>query len=221
MKIALMFNPRGPLFLFIIHFHNKFCIFTKLHENITLMKKLLLTIAILIIPIWVLIAQGEISYRILIDDQQVPKEVRMNFRKHYPESIMSLWYTSHITYWYEDYAPGWYGEWYPTRRINVHKFERPAYYEVDFQIDGEPSRAIFSRYGLWIETRTKIKNLPEAVILSLEKSEYGDWLWSDHKERINIPGMPEPIYRLQVSNRKFSYVVRLNGSGEIIQVKYE
>ena len=185
------------------------------------MKKILVTTTILTIPLFVLMAQEQASYRILLDDQQVPKEVRMNFRKQYPESIMNLWYTSHITYWYEDYAPGWYGEWYPVRRIIVHKFEKPAYYEVDFQLDDERSRAIFSRYGQWIETRTKIKNLPEAVALGLEESEYDDWIWSDHKERIEGPGFPEPIYRLQVSNRKLSYLVRLNGSGEIVQVKYE
>jgi hypothetical protein len=60
------------------------------------MKKILSTITILTIPICVLMAQGQVSYRILLDDQQVPKEVRGNFRILYPESIMSLWYTSHM-----------------------------------------------------------------------------------------------------------------------------
>lgn len=183
-------------------------------------KKIIIT-AILFVSVWGLSAQQKATYRILLDDQQVPKVVRDSFNSRYPQTFMSLWYTSHITYWYEDYAQTWYSTWYPTRQTIVHKFEKPAYYEVDFNRNGEKSRAIFNRYGQWFETRTKINSLPDNAASSLRESEFGDWIWSDHKERIEVIGAQEPFYRLQVSNRKVFYILRLNESGEIIQVKYE
>jgi len=185
------------------------------------MKKFFFTLLLLFAPVWILMAQQAVSYRILLDDQQVPKLVRDSFKERYPKTFMSLWYTSHITYWYEDYAQTWYGVWYPERQTIVHKFEKPAYYEVEFDSGTEKSRAIFNRYGQWFETRTKLSNLPETVASSLRESEFSDWIWSEHKERIEALGAPEPFYRLQVSNRNVSYILRLSESGEIIQVKYE
>ena len=166
-------------------------------------------------------AQETRSYRIVLDDNQVPREVKAGFQARYPGVAFFIWYTSHITYWYEDYAPTWYGAWYPTRQVVVHRFEKPAYFEVDFKYENLSSRAIFNRYGQWLETRTKIPTLPEQVEEGLRNSEFGDWIRSEHKERIEILGNEGYIYRLQVSNRKQSYIIRLNEFGEIIQVKYE
>lgn len=185
-------------------------------------KKLLLVLAVVhVIGILPLIAQREVSYRIVLDDKEVPREVQAGFRTLYPQVPFFIWYTSHITYWYEDYAQTWYGAWYPVRQTVVHRFEKPAYYEVDFKLNNEASRAIFSRYGQWLETRTKIGSLPEEVFNGLKNSDFGDWNWSDHKERIEILGMPGSVYRLQVSNRENAFIIRLNESGEIIQVKYD
>jgi hypothetical protein len=188
---------------------------------ICVLKKTILTAAILLVAVWVLMAQQQVSYRVLIDEQQVPKVVQDSFKTRYPETFMDLWYTSHITYWYEDYSQTWYGAWYPSRQMLIHKFEKPAYYEVEFMRNGETSRAIFSRFGQWFETRTKISSLPETVASSLKESEFCDWIWSDHKERIEAIGAPGSFYRLQVSNQNHSYILRINDSGEIIQVKYE
>ena len=185
-------------------------------------QRQLISITILLfIPLYALMAQREVSYRMVLDDSQVPKEIRAAFRTKYPQTFFTIWYTSHITYWYEDYAQTWYGAWYPVRETVIHRFEKPAYYEVDFQQNNETSRAIFSRFGQWFETRTKISALPEEVALGLKETEFGDWIWSDHKERIEALGIPGYIYRLQVSNRKFTYIIRLNEYGEVIQVKYE
>ena len=168
-----------------------------------------------------LLAQREVSYRIVLDDREVPKEVMDGFKSKYPQVPFFIWYTSHITYWYEDYAQTWYGAWYPVRQTVVHRFEKPAYYEADFKQNNESSRAIFSRYGQWIETRTKIKSFPEEVSQGLKNSEFGEWNWSEHKERIEALGSPGSVYRLQVSNNEEAFLVRLNESGEIIQVKYD
>ena len=185
------------------------------------MKKLTLLSLLLIVMLFPVLAQKEVSYRQLVDDQYVPKEVKAAFKIQYQKVILSIWYSSHITYWYEDYSPGWYGNWYPSRQIVVHRLEKPAYYEVDFQLNGNPSRAIYNRYGQWFETRSRIKELPEKVALGLKQSEYGNWMWSEHKEQIFIPANKGEIYRLQVSNGRDKYVVRLNENGEIVQVKYE
>ncbi len=184
-------------------------------------RKSILMTALLFSVSFSLLAQREVSYRILLDDKQVPIEVLAAFNTRYPGTFMSLWYTSHITYWYEDYAQTWYGTWYPTRQTVFHTFEKPTHYEVDFQIQQEASRAIFSRYGQWFETRTKIRVLPDNVALGLKNSEFGDWLWSDHKEKIQTLGFEGYIYRLQVTNRRNTYIVRLNEQGEVVQIKYD
>lgn len=86
-------------------------------------QKSVFFIFILFIPLSAILAQREVSYRVVMDDQQVPKEVRLAFKAMYPDIFMSIWYTSHITYWYEDYAPVCYGSWYPVRQTVLHKFE--------------------------------------------------------------------------------------------------
>ena len=184
------------------------------------LRQFIILVILFFVPFSSVLAQQQVSYRVVQDDHAVPKEVRAAFKAHYPETFLSIWYTSHITYWYEDYAPSWYGSWYPVRQTVVYKFEKPAYYEVDFQINKEPSRAIYSRYGQWFETRTRIKELPEEVHIGLKESDFGDWMWSEHKERIEAMGVPGYIYRLQVTNRKNTYIIRLNEYGEVVQVKY-
>jgi hypothetical protein len=184
-------------------------------------KKFLFLVFLMTALLSELSAQQEVSYRIVLDDKQVPREVLAGFKAKYPDTYMSIWYTSHITYWYEDYAPSWYGTWYPVRQTVVHKFEKPAYYEVDFKLNNESSRAIFNRYGQWFETRTKINALPEEVASGLRESEFGEWKPSNHKERIEVAGSPDYVYRLQVTNRKLSYILRLNEAGEVVQIKYE
>ena len=126
---------------------------------------------LLAVPLCTLMAQREVSYRIVLDDHQVPKEEKAGFKALYPETFMSIWYTSHITYWYE--------------------------------------------------TRTRIKELPERVVNGLRDSEFGEWIWSDHKERIEAMGVPGYIYRLQVTDKRQSYIIRLNDFGEIVQIKYD
>lgn len=77
------------------------------HEIIQSLKKIIFIAGLLFVPVWVLVAQQTGSYRVLLDDQQVPKVVRDSFKSRYPQTFLSLWYTSHITYWYEDYAQTW------------------------------------------------------------------------------------------------------------------
>ena len=166
-------------------------------------------------------AQQGTTYRQPIEDNLVPKTVRTNFKSQYPQSLITMWYTSHITYWYEDYATGWYGGWYQDRPIVVYRFEFPSYYEVDFYRNNESSRAIYNRYGVWFETRVKITALPDSIAVALRNAGYGDWTWSQHKERIEAPGMDGYIYRLQITQGHDTQIIRLNKEGEIIQIRYD
>lgn len=92
----------------------------------------------------------------------------------------------------------------------VYTFEFPSYFEVDFIRNNESSRAIYNRYGNWFETRTKVKELPESIANALKEDGYGDWTWSELKEKIEAPGMIGSVYRLRVS-----------GEGETIQIRYD
>ncbi len=165
--------------------------------------------------------QNNKSSRQVIETNNVPQKVRTEFKTRYPGAFVKMWYVTNITYWYQDYGPSHYKGWYQQRTVVVYNFNEPANYEVEFLNDYENSRAIFNRYGVWFETRTKVVVLPELVEKALENSEYGNWMWSDYKERIEAPGMPGSVYRMQVSDRHLSQIIRINDTGKIVQIKTE
>jgi len=166
-------------------------------------------------------SQNEKSYRQMVDAVDVPQKVRAEFKKRYPDAFVKMWYVTNITYWYQDYGPSYYSNWYRHRTVVVYKFNEAANYEVEFNNDYEDSRAIFNRYGVWFETRTKVYHLPDDVKKSLEATEYATWLWSDYKERIDTPGMPGSVYRMQVSKSNRAEIIRISDDGKIVQVKSE
>jgi hypothetical protein len=166
-------------------------------------------------------SQNEKSYRQMVEAVDVPQKVRAEFKRRYPSSFVKMWYVTNITYWYQDYGPSYYSNWYKQRTVVVYKFNEAANYEVEFANDYEDSRAIFNRYGVWFETRTKVYHLPVEVKKSLEATEYAAWNWSDYKERIEAPGMPGSVYRLQVSKNQLSEIIRVSDDGKIVQVKSE
>nr|NQU94087.1 PepSY-like domain-containing protein [Bacteroidota bacterium] len=168
-----------------------------------------------------LFGQNTRNVRLPVETIDIPKKVRSEFKIRYPDAMVKMWYVTNITYWYQDYGPSYYNNWYQPRTVVVYKFNEPANYEVEFMNDYENSRAIFNRYGVWFETRTEVYQLPEEILSKLDKSEFGSWKWSDYKERIEAPGMPGSVYRMQVSNRQSSHVIRLNDDGKVIQIKTE
>lgn len=165
--------------------------------------------------------QNQRVYRQMIEIKDLPKEVRKEFAFRYPGSFVKMWYITSITYWYEDYGPAYYNNWYQPRTVVVYKFNQPQNYEVEFLNQGENSRAIYNRYGQWFETRTQVYNLPDKITTSLQNSEFADWKWSDYKERIEAPGMPGSVYRLNVSYKHFSHIIRITDNGKIVQIKTE
>jgi hypothetical protein len=168
----------------------------------------------------VVLAQKTVQYRQLAVEKAIPQIITATFKVTYPDALVYNWYITQIAYWYEDYSGGWYNGWYSPRPVIVYNYAEPAYYEVEFSNEpGEVSRAIYNRYGYWFETRTKLSGLPMNVVQSLKESKYADWNWSQHKERIEAPGMPGAVYRLKVSKGMRSVIVRFDDLGQLIQAK--
>jgi len=167
-----------------------------------------------------LFSQNTSLYRKPAGEKSIPKIVTATFQVKYPSAMVISWYTTHISYWYEDYSGSWYNGWYSPRQVVVYSYAEPAYYEVEFSNEpGEVSRAIFNRYGYWFETRTKLSGLPASIVQSLKESKFADWKWSQHKERIEAPGMPGSVYRLNVSKGLRSVIIRFDDMGQLIQAK--
>jgi hypothetical protein len=184
------------------------------------MKKTFLVIFTLLIT-HTFFGQGSKSYRQAVEMNEVPKNVRTEFKVRYPNAFVKMWYVTSVTYWYEDYGPSYYNGWYQPRTVVVYKFDQPANYEVEFYNNDENSRALYNRYGVWFETRTPMVKLPENVRQALLSSQFGSWKWSEYKERIEAPGMPGYVYRLQISKDYQSHIIRLSDQGKIVQIKTE
>ena len=184
------------------------------------MKKIFLLIAFIFICLS-FFGQKTTSYRQIIENEYVPKKVITEFQSRYPKAYVKMWFVTSITYWYEDYGPTYYNGWYKPRTVVVYSFDQAPNYEVEFMNNGEQSRAIFNRYGVWFETRTKVTALPDDVEDALLDSEYALWKWSDYKERIEAPGMPGSVYRLNVTQQHHSNILRLDEKGKIVQIKSE
>lgn len=165
--------------------------------------------------------QNSRNYRQVVETNEVPKQVRNEFRTRYPQAFLKMWYVTNVSYWYEDYGPSYYNGWYQPRQVVVYRFDQPSYYEVEFLHQDENARAIFNRYGVWFETRTQVYHLPEVVDKALKNSEYATWTLSDYKERIEIPGLSGSVYRMHVAKGHLSSILRLRDDGKIIQVKTE
>ncbi len=167
-----------------------------------------------------LFSQNTSLYRQPAGEKSIPKIVTATFQVNYPNAMVINWYTTHISYWYEDYSGSWYNGWYAPRQMVVYNYAEPAYYEVEFSNEpGEVSRAIYNRYGYWFETRTRLSGLPASIVQSLKESKFADWKWSQHKERIEAPGMPGSVYRLNVSKGLRSVIIRFDDMGQLIQAK--
>lgn len=166
-------------------------------------------------------AEGAKKYRQVIETNNVPKEVRKDFKLRYPEAFVKMWYVTNIAYWYQDYSNTYYQGWYQPRTVVVYKFNDPSNYEVEFYNQDENSRAIFNRYGHWFETRTHVIVLPEEILAGIGDSPFAGWKISDYKERIEAPGMIGSVFRMQVSKNNLSHIIRVNDDGKIVQVKTE
>ncbi len=183
--------------------------------------KRILSLFLVIMVTGYIYSQGTKSTRQPVNNNEVPKNVKQEFKIRYPDAFVKMWFITHISYWYQDYGPTYYNGWYPKRTVYVYNFKEAPNYEVEFLSNDENSRAIFNRYGAWFETRTRILYLPENIIEALEKSEFAHWNLSEFKERIEAPGMPGSVYRMQVSHKNRSEIIRINESGKIIQIKTE
>lgn len=58
-------------------------------------------------------AQNSQSTRKPVNENEVPKNVRREFKLRYHGSFVKMWYITHISYWYQDYGLTYYNGWYP------------------------------------------------------------------------------------------------------------
>jgi hypothetical protein len=165
-------------------------------------------------------SQETTGYRQPASKKAIPQEVQSAFMSIYPDVLVKGWFVTHLVYWQNDYSSGWYSDWYGARTITVYTYQKPTYYEVEFEDQpGELSRAIFNVYGYWYETRTQIKGFPLDVKESLKNSEYGLWKISPIREKMESPAWPLPIYRFKVSKGLRAKIIRIDEKGTIIQLK--
>lgn len=183
------------------------------------MKKLL-TIVVIMFLVMCINAQNAINYHTIVEINDVPKKVRLEFKLRYPNSYVKIWYVTNIAYWYNDYGVS-YNNWYRERTVIVYRFDQPSNYEVEFYNNDENSRAIYNRYGIWFETRTQLYELPENIRQALQNSKFADWKISDYKERIEIPGLEGSVYRMSVSSKNNSNIIRISDNGKLVQIKTE
>ena len=185
------------------------------------MKKTILIITLLLVSVC-FFGQNSRPFRSMIENRDVPNNVRREFSRKYPNSFVKMWYVTSIIYWYEDFGPAYYNSWYRrSRTVVVHDFSQPSHYEVEFFRNNENSRAIFNRHGAWFETRTKVDKLPQNIVEALGNSDFSDWRISDYKERIEMPGTENSVFRMHVSSGQFSRIIRINEKGKIVQIKME
>lgn len=162
--------------------------------------------------------QSQVVYRLPASERAIPKVVLESFKAIHPFVKANAWYATHINYWQNDVSAGWYTDWYGNRTIVVYTYEKPTYYEVEFnESPDELSRSIFNLYGYWYETRTIIKGMPMAIYDALRESEYRDWKISILKEKIEAPGWPNAVFRFKVSKGMKALIIRIDAEGNIVQ----
>ena len=185
-----------------------------------MMKKVLILTLLLCVLTPSSKAQSVQEQRVPVKSASIPKLVLYTFEKEHPDVALKSWYVTHLVYWENDLSAGWYSDWYGNRQRVVYVYEKPNYFEVEYNEDpGEVSRSIYNSYGYCYETRTIIKGLPKVIVDSLKASNYADWKISTTKERIVKAGWPEPIYRIHIHKGARSRIIRISQSGEIIQEK--
>lgn len=173
-----------------------------------------------------LIAQQQSPMKEHISENEVSSVIIESFENQHPGIEKRRITATTIYYWYADATPHWYSNWYPDAYVNMNTpakyvvVEHPQYYEFAFtDADGRESIALISRYGAWIETRTKLNELPEPVLAGLAESKYGQWTVGKHKEMISMPGAPNPIYRFRVAKGLKWVIIRFDEQGSLVQEK--
>lgn len=184
------------------------------------MKNTVALIMILFIGFGIM-AQSPATYRQKVgDDQPVPSAVESKFKSQYEGALAATWYVTDLAYWYLDFGSNWYGLWYGPKMLDIYTYDTPPYYEVEFvKKTAESARAVYNQYGAWYETRTQIRELPEAISEALKNGKYGEWKISEHKEIVEQPGTDSQTYRLLVSKGGKKLILSLNEKGQITNTK--
>lgn len=152
--------------------------------------------------------------------EDLPPIIENEFNVKYSGAQNVSWKVSHVTYWFNDNVDDWYDDWYSNRVAVDYKFDRANFYQVTFlNSDGELSKALYTKFGYWYETRTKINKLPSSVKKGISNSNYKNWTQSVHMEKIESVAWPITVYRIEVKFEKRKHIIRLDEKGNILQIK--
>jgi len=115
-----------------------------------------------------------------LDKTKIPAEVSNSYSQDYPTANNDENWYGHPAYGYKE---NWYDNWFEYGPYS-HQ-EKPEYYEVDFNKDNIPYKAIYSKAGEKIAIHKSLNSdLPKAVSDSISKGEYKDWTLGKDKEEI-------------------------------------
>lgn len=120
---------------------------------------------------------------------ELPQAVLNNFRLMYPNVPVKEW------------------EWGKEEML----------YEVEFITDGKKHEAYFTREGKWIRTEKEIKKseLPQAVMDSLEHSEFSGWK-IDEAEELQL-SENQLIYEIEVEQGEQEYDLYFQPDGTLVE----
>jgi hypothetical protein len=95
----------------------------------------------------------------------------------------------------------------------------PEFYEVEFSKKGEKYKSLYSKSGIFIQTKYTIKEseYPEEVANSFKLCDYKNWTVIGDKQRIEKKANKMNIYVLTVENGKKTRILYFNEKGELIQ----
>jgi hypothetical protein len=151
-----------------------------------------------------------------IKKEHVPKEVTDAFILIYPEEPVIEWY-AYPYYW--DFEVG---EMAIDSSGYVIEYEFPEFYEVEILKEKKKHRALFSRLGKLIHTRTVIskEELPKVVSDAFNNGPYKDWKVEEERELIQFSEPNIRLYSIRVKKGKQKHVLYYaEKNGQLIQVK--
>jgi hypothetical protein len=125
-------------------------------------------------------AKDDAKEQAKLEKAKVPAEVTNSYSQDYPTANNDENWYGHPAYGYKD---NWYDNWFEYGTYS--RPENPEYYEVDFNKDNIPYKAIYSKSGKKIAIHKSLNSdIPKAVSDSISKGEYKDWTMGKDKEEI-------------------------------------
>ncbi|MBC7412777.1 MAG: hypothetical protein H7331_10040 [Bacteroidia bacterium] len=186
----------------------------KLYTTI-LFASCILTIAIslnVVAQIPVMCTEQSCKLPVKIKKKLVPQSVIDALRNEYTSTTNESWY-GYPTFLCED---DWYGY-----NPNLYCDKNPEYYVVQFTKDKTVFKVIYSNVGKKIATYTTVNELPEAVLVAINKSTYANWKLSKWQEEIFKDGYKDDskVYKVEVEKGREKHILFYKANGNLLKDK--